>query len=140
MLYTKIQSQSFLGSGEEDFKASLPYIVMAAILFNGVEPFKQNVNTLCIEGPCKIWWKLLKLFQRRRHLKITQIYLYLKPRDNLIVTKKFTTLLKHCMFQPLVFSTFWENVFSKFPQTNVWGHKFDIDVKKSKVIRQPSFD
>ena len=33
MLYTKIQSQSFLGSREDDFKVFLPYMGMAAILF-----------------------------------------------------------------------------------------------------------
>ena len=31
MLYTKIQPQSFLGSGEEDFWVFLPYMGMAAI-------------------------------------------------------------------------------------------------------------
>ena len=40
MLYTKIQPQSFLGSGEEEFEVFLPYIGMAAILFNGAEPFE----------------------------------------------------------------------------------------------------
>ena len=33
MLYTKIQSQTFLDSGEEDFKVFLTYLGMAAILF-----------------------------------------------------------------------------------------------------------
>ena len=52
MLYTKIQPQSFLGSGEEDFKCLffvfwffLPYMVNVVILFNVVEPFKQIINT-----------------------------------------------------------------------------------------------
>ena len=40
MIYTKIQPQSFLGSGEEDFQEFLPYTDMAAILFNCGEPFK----------------------------------------------------------------------------------------------------
>ena len=40
MLYTKIQPQSFLGSGEEDFQEFLPYMDMAAILFNCAEPFE----------------------------------------------------------------------------------------------------
>ena len=35
MLYTKIQPQSFLGSGE-DFLVFLPYMDMAAILINGL--------------------------------------------------------------------------------------------------------
>ena len=51
MLYAKIQPQSFLGSGKEDFKVFLPSMGMAAILFNGAEPFKQIVNTLSTEGP-----------------------------------------------------------------------------------------
>ena len=51
MLYTKTQSQSFLGSGEEDFLSVLPYMGMIAILFKGAEPFKQILNTLSTEGP-----------------------------------------------------------------------------------------
>ena len=70
MLYTKIQPQSFLGSGEEDFKAFLPYMSVAAIFFNGMEPFKQAKR----RPMEKNWRKLLKRFQRRRHLKITQFY------------------------------------------------------------------
>ena len=46
MLYTKIQPQSFLGSGEEDFQKFLPYMDMATILFNCMEPFEQIGNTL----------------------------------------------------------------------------------------------
>ena len=47
----KIQPQSFLGSGEEDVLVFLPYMNMAAILFNGAELFVQIVNMLLIEGP-----------------------------------------------------------------------------------------
>ena len=50
-LYTKIQPQSFLGSGEEDFKVFLPYMGIAAILFNCEEPFKQIGNTILTECP-----------------------------------------------------------------------------------------
>ena len=57
--HTKIQPQNFLGNGEEDFEVLLPYMDMAAILFNIAEPFKQNGNTLSTENPCEIWWKLL---------------------------------------------------------------------------------
>ena len=46
MLYTKIQPQSFLGSGEEGFQEFLLYIDMVAILFNSAEPFEQIGNTL----------------------------------------------------------------------------------------------
>ena len=49
MLYTKIQSQSFLGSGEDDFSVFLPYMDMAAIFFNGTEPFEQIGNILLTE-------------------------------------------------------------------------------------------
>ena len=41
---SKIQPQSFLGSGEEDFLVFSPYMGMAAISFNGMEPFEQIVN------------------------------------------------------------------------------------------------
>ena len=55
MLYTKIQSESSLISGEEDFQlfsffffflffVFLSYMGMVAILFNSVEPFEQTVN------------------------------------------------------------------------------------------------
>ena len=44
MLYTKIQSQRFLSTEEEDFKAFLSYLDMATIMFNGAEPFKQIAN------------------------------------------------------------------------------------------------
>ena len=54
MLYTKIQPQSFLGSGDEDFKVFLLYNIimgMAAILFYGTEPFKQTDNNFSTEDP-----------------------------------------------------------------------------------------
>ena len=53
MLYTKIQSQSFLGSREEDFQEFLPYMDMAAILYNCAKPFEQIGNTLSTDGPVK---------------------------------------------------------------------------------------
>ena len=59
MLYTEIQPQSFLGSGE-DFQVFLPYIGMAAILLNGTEAFKVIVNILLTEGPM---WNLVKIAQ-----------------------------------------------------------------------------
>ena len=60
MLHTKIQPQSFLRTGEEDFQVFLPYMGMAAILFNGVEPFEQSVNIPSTEGPM---WNLVKIGQ-----------------------------------------------------------------------------
>ena len=50
MMYTKIQPQSFLNTGEEDFYVLIPYMGMAAILFNGVGPFEQIVNMPSIKG------------------------------------------------------------------------------------------
>ena len=54
MLYTKIQSQNFLDSGEEDFQKFLPHMDMVAILFNCTDPFEQIGNTLWTEGPGEI--------------------------------------------------------------------------------------
>ena len=51
MLYTKIQPQSFLSTGGEDFQVFLLYMGMAAILFNDAEPFEQSVNIPSTEGP-----------------------------------------------------------------------------------------
>ena len=51
MLYTKIQPQSF-------FLVFLPYMGMAAILFNDAEPIEQSA--LRQKAPCEIWWKLVK--------------------------------------------------------------------------------
>ena len=50
MLFTKIQPQGFLGSGKEDFYVFLPYMDMAAILFEGAKSFEQIVNNLSTEG------------------------------------------------------------------------------------------
>ena len=50
MLYTKIQPESFLGSGEENFYAFLPYMGIPAILFSWAETVEQIVNMLSTEG------------------------------------------------------------------------------------------
>ena len=51
MLCTKIQLQSFTGSGEENFlRVFTIYMAMVAILFNGVEPFEEIGNTFSTEG------------------------------------------------------------------------------------------
>ena len=60
MLYTKIQLQTFLCSGEKDIELFLPYIGMAAILFNVTDPFEQIVNTLSTGG---LMWNLMKIAQ-----------------------------------------------------------------------------
>ena len=44
MLYTKIQPPSFHGSGGEDFQDFLPYMDMAAILFNCEESSERIRN------------------------------------------------------------------------------------------------
>ena len=44
---------------------------MAAILLSGAEPFEQIVNILSTEGSMWNLVKLFKLFQRRKHLKIS---------------------------------------------------------------------
>ena len=51
MLYAKNKPQSFLSTGEEDFEVFLPYMGMAAILFNGAEPSEQIFNIPSTEGP-----------------------------------------------------------------------------------------
>ena len=51
ILYTKIQPQNLLGSGDEMFKACLIYMDMTAILFKVVEPYQQIVNILATDDP-----------------------------------------------------------------------------------------
>ena len=51
MLYTKIQLQSFLGFGEENLTCVLPYMGMAAILFDYAAKFEQIVKIPSPEGP-----------------------------------------------------------------------------------------
>ena len=108
MLYTKIQPQTlFLCSGEEDFRVSLPYMSMAAILFNGTEPFKQNVNILLTEGPM---WNLVKISQavsEKKTLKITQFY-----TCNFIHV--YSPGARADSPQGIKFYTFWVNDFSTF--------------------------
>ena len=74
MLYTRIQPQSFLSTGEEDFWVFLPYMGMAAILFNDAEPFEQSVTIPSTEGPMWNLLKLVKWFQKRRRLKMSWFY------------------------------------------------------------------
>ena len=58
MLCTKIQLQSFLGSGEEDFLSVFTINGHGCHLFlNGAELFEQIINTPSIKQtvPCEIW-------------------------------------------------------------------------------------
>ena len=61
MQYTKIQPESFLGSGEDDFKKILSaFMGMEAVLFCWVEPFEQVINTLSKDGSM---WNLVNIAQ-----------------------------------------------------------------------------
>ena len=124
MLYNKIQPWNVLGSKEEYFKWLLPYMRIAAILFNDAEPFAQNDNTLSTEGPL---WYLVKIGQAvsEKMFKDYEIlYLYIarakgrKPHGNkiLIVTER------------------------GFPHTNAQGRKTDLVVKKAGVNLGSSFE
>ena len=53
--------------GREDFQVFLLCMGMAAILFNGTEPFEQIVNTLSTEGPI---WNLVKIAQAVARMKL----------------------------------------------------------------------
>ena len=64
MRYTEIQPQSFLSSGEKNV---LPYLGMAAILFNGAEAFDQIVNILSTEDPVENLVKIVCDF-REEHV------------------------------------------------------------------------
>ena len=64
---------------------------MAAILFNGAEPFEQNGNILLTKSPIKIWWKLLKHLKRiirRQHSLPERDDLIWKQFLEVIIVKK----------------------------------------------------
>ena len=116
--------KAFLVLEKKIFKCFLSYRAMAAILFNGTEPFEQIVSILSTECPV---WNLVNIAQavsEKKYLKITQFHIcIIYPRGKaanpkgtkfLLLLKSFTTLIIHCKFQPLVFNTFWENDFSTF--------------------------
>ena len=52
--------KAFLVQEKKIFKFFLPYIGMAAILFNDAEPFEQSINVTSTEGPL---WNLVKIGQ-----------------------------------------------------------------------------
>ena len=76
MLYSKIQPQSFLSSGEEG---------ITAILFNGVKPFDQTVNILSTEGHM---WNLMKNVQevseKKTFKNFTILYMYIAQEEGQI--------------------------------------------------------
>ena len=55
MLYTKIQPQSFLGSGEEDFEEFLPYIDMAVSYSIARNHLNKLTIPILTEGLCENW-------------------------------------------------------------------------------------
>ena len=68
--------KAFLFRKKKIFLRFLPYMGMAAILFNGAEPFEQIDNTPWVGIPM---WQLIKRLQRRKRLKITQFYTWYSP-------------------------------------------------------------
>ena len=112
---------------------------MAAILFNGAEPFEQISTSLRQKVPCEIWRKWVARFQRRR-LKISWFYTsggggvcvcgWVGGAKLWSYVKSFTILITHCKFQPLVLNTCWKkNDFSTFSpyksiETQTWPCRF----------------
>ena len=90
MIYTKIQSQRFLRSGEEDFKVFLIYTGMAAILSNGAELFEQIGNALSTEGPM---WNLVKSAQtisEKTFKNCTILYMHIAQGQGQITPRRQT--------------------------------------------------
>ena len=78
-IYTKIQPQSFLGSGEEYFQEFLPYKDMAAILFNCMKHLNKLACTFD-RRPHHVKSGENCSSVKRRNLKITQFYRCILPR------------------------------------------------------------
>ena len=76
MVYTKIQPQIFLGS-TEDFQAFLPYMGIAAISFNGAEPFKKTVSTFRQKDHVKSGENCSSSFREDDIQKFTILYMYI---------------------------------------------------------------
>ena len=99
MLYTKIQPQSFLSIGEKDFQVFLPYMGMAAILFNDAEPFEQSVNIPLTEGPM---WNLVKIGQvvseKKTFKDFMVLYLYIAVKQVQITPGDKTMILSKTFY------------------------------------------
>ena len=94
MLYTKIQPQSW----RRRLLSVLPYLSMAAILFNGAEPFEQIVNILSTEGPM---WDLVKIVQavsEKKTFKDFTILYLLKAQGQGQITPKILTVAEQFYF------------------------------------------
>ena len=78
MLYTKIQPQSILGSGKEIVLVFLPYMGMAAILFNCAKQFQEIVNIRSTEGSVLNLMKISQTITEKKAFKNnTILYMYI---------------------------------------------------------------
>ena len=55
----------------------LPYMRMAAILFNGTEPFEQILNILSTEGPKRNLVKIAQMVSEKTLKNYTILYMYI---------------------------------------------------------------
>ena len=113
MLYTEIQPQSFLSSGEKIFLSVLPYMGMAAILLNGADPFEQIYNILSTER--RPYVNHVKSSENCFKEDIKRFYNFIHvyspstkgphspSLQNFDSSYNFNTLIIHCKFQQLVF-------------------------------------
>ena len=61
---------------------------MAAILFNGAEPFDQIVNTLSTEGPMRNLVKIAQALLEKKTLKnFTILYMYIAQEQGQITPR-----------------------------------------------------
>ena len=104
---------------------------MTAILYNDVEPF-DHINDVS-----SIWWKLVKLFQRRTLFMITR-FIHVSnhgvstdsPREQSLLVTKRVCYFDHTLNVSAV--SFWYSLrkwFSIFSNTNAWRRSFDLAVK-----------
>ena len=86
MLYTMIQPQRFLDSGE-DFKVFSPFMGMVSILLNGMEPFEQILNILSIESPMRNQVKIVQVVSEKTFKNYTILYKYI-PKEQGQITPR----------------------------------------------------
>ena len=93
MLYTKIQPQRFLVSGEEDFEVVFFFFFTiyeeGGLLVKWWELFEQIGNTLSTEGPM---WNLVKIAQgvseKKTFKNYTILYMHLAQRQGQITPRE----------------------------------------------------
>ena len=67
ILYIKIQPQSFLDSGREDFRVFFYHILTWQSSCSTVQNHLNKLSILLRQkAPCETWWTLAECFQRRR--------------------------------------------------------------------------